>query len=123
MKGRASALLPPLLYMGLIFFLSAQSSFPFVPSGFWSFDKLIHGCEYAVLGFLVARALSMLGAPFAFALAVAISALYGVSDEVHQAFVPRRSSEVLDAVADACGSLSGAGAWQLLARVFHKPPA
>ncbi len=121
MSRRASALLPPLLYMGLIFFLSAQSSFPMLPSGLWSYDKVIHGCEYAVLGLLVSRALAMLGAPARFALAVAIASLYGVSDELHQYFVPGRSSEVLDAVADACGSLVGAGAWQVLARVFHTP--
>ncbi len=120
MKTKASALVPVLAYAGLIFFLSAQSSFPMLPSSIWSYDKLIHCCEYSVMGFLAARALGMLGVPRAYAWAVLFGALYGVSDEVHQYFVPGRSSEVLDAVADAIGSSIGAGAWQALTRVFHR---
>ena len=103
-------------YAGLIFFLSAQSSFP-VPQEIWSFDKGIHCVEYGVLGFLVARAVR--GRPGSGSIrphsdqrtvliAVILSSLYGASDEFHQSFVPRRSAEALDVAADTVGSLMGA---------------
>ena len=34
---------------------------------------------------------------------------YGVSDELHQAFVPRRSPDVMDVLADLAGGALGAG--------------
>ena len=99
-------------YAGLIFFLSSQSSFP-VPAGIWSFDKVIHCVEYGVFAFLIARAFR----PWKFAAvtAVILASLYGVSDELHQSFVPGRSSEGLDALADAIGSVLGAVAF-----TFHR---
>ncbi len=106
-------------YAGLIFFLSAQSSFP-VPKGIWTFDKVLHFTEYGVFAFLICRAirpadLHSSKETSALVIAVILASLYGVSDEIHQYFVPGRSSEVLDAVADAAGSVMGAGAF-----VFHR---
>jgi VanZ family protein len=74
-------------------------------------DKLLHIAAYVPLGFLVLRALSggRLAAitwPRALA-AVAISVLYGVSDEIHQMFVPGRTADPLDIVADAIGATLG----------------
>ncbi len=92
-------------YAALIFVLSSFSSFP-VPRGIFSFDKVIHLVEYAVLGFLVARAW-----PRARWWGAAIAAtLYGVTDEIHQSFVPGRSADPFDALADAIGSTIGAAA-------------
>jgi len=65
-------------------------------------DKLAHFTEYALLGFLLGRGTG--NVPVAFAL----SALYGVSDEVHQSFVPGREASALDWLADAAGALIGA---------------
>jgi VanZ family protein len=74
-------------------------------------DKLIHGGVYAVLGALVWRSVRRTWriAPFRAALvAAAAAALYGVTDEVHQIFTPRRSPDWHDALADAVGGLAGA---------------
>ncbi len=105
-----------LAYAGLIFFLSSQSTLP-VPQGIWTFDKAIHGLEYAVLSFLIARALR--GVPFVAPLPSAaawvpfvagtLASLYGVSDECHQYFVPGRSADGYDMLADAVGAVLGAG--------------
>lgn len=66
-------------------------------------DKVLHAGAYLVLSGLLTLAT---GRPV---LAAALAVLYGASDEVHQAFVPGRYSDVLDLAADAVGS--GAGAW------------
>jgi len=70
-------------------------------------DKVAHAVAYAVLaGFLTLGT----GRP---ALAVALSVAYGVTDEIHQAFVPGRTPDVLDLAADAVGAMVGAAvaAW------------
>ena len=81
-------------------------------------DKGIHFLEYAVLGWLCAAASSRTwpsaSAWRTAAFAVFISALWGLSDEIHQAFVPGRSSEVADVIADLFGSMAGAAASLLL---------
>ena len=47
---------------------------------------------------------------------IVLGALYGLSDELHQAMVPGRSSEVGDWVADALGTAVGV----LLYLWFHR---
>jgi VanZ family protein len=80
-------------------------------------DKAIHFVEYAVLGWLctgAARRSWPSAAPWRIAtFAVFVSALWGLSDEIHQAFVPGRSSELADLVADLFGSAAGAAGWHL----------
>jgi VanZ family protein len=105
--------LPPLLYAGLLFYLSAQTGLPSPEVA--GFDKMEHLAAYAVLGALVARALMAYGVARrrAAVLAVLIGALYGVSDEFHQSFVPTRSADWRDAVADLLGSSFGAGVFSI----------
>ena len=101
-------------YAVLIFYMSSQShpeeQVPFV-SHFS--DKFLHTVEYAVFGALCCRALSASHRePWrrqAILLAVLFASLYGISDEVHQAFVPFRESSWLDWVADTIGGAVGAG--------------
>lgn len=113
--------LPPLCYAAGIFFLSSRAVPPSIapPEGF---DKLAHFILYGGLGGLLARALLSAGLGRANAVwwTTLLGTLYGVSDEIHQSFVPERSSEVLDAVADAGGSLIGGLGWLLVAALWHK---
>jgi VanZ family protein len=104
--------------MALIFVIS---SFELEVPGIRHFplrDKGIHFLEYTVLGWLCAAASSRTwpsaSAWRTAAFAVFISALWGLSDEIHQAFVPGRSSEVADVIADLFGSMAGAAASLLL---------
>lgn len=103
---------PAILYMALIWWLSSLSlpdvrlhTFPFG-------DKGVHFVEYGGLAFLVAHAARRTWARHhparTLALAVWITVLWGLVDEIHQAFVPGRSSEVLDIVADGAGAVAGA---------------
>ncbi|MFA5550030.1 MAG: VanZ family protein [Trueperaceae bacterium] len=65
-------------------------------------DKIGHASAYAVLGGLLTLAT---GRPW---LAVLLATLFGISDEIHQYFVPGRHADVLDVAADAVGALIGA---------------
>jgi VanZ family protein len=97
--------------MLLMFFVSAMPEPPSAPGGMS--DKGAHGLAYALLGVLVLRALS--GARWSgvtmgtAAAAFLIATVYGVSDELHQRYVPGRTADVRDLAADAVGALVGVG--------------
>ena len=65
-------------------------------------DKLIHMFIYMILGFFLAGAL-----PERDLWAIIIGMIYGISDEIHQSFVPFRSSSIYDWIADAVGVIVG----------------
>jgi VanZ family protein len=80
---------------------------------------VVHGLLYAVEGFFLYFAIVWPGPrrPFRRALAVAgILAVWGTLDEIHQAFIPGRFMEGLDAVLDAAGGFVGALAASRLRR-------
>lgn len=81
-------------------------------------DKLGHLAMYAVLGYLVFRALEHSPSRLAaFTLAVALCAAWGALDEWHQVLVPGRAAEFADWMADAVG-----GAIGVFARAIHPKP-
>lgn len=109
---------PPLLYAGIIFYLSSQSDpLPSVP--IWDFDKILHLVEYTGLGVLLCRALfreSRWASPRSALLGAAmLGAIYGLTDEWHQSLVPNREADPMDFLTDACGSLLGSGAYLAVA--------
>jgi len=92
--------------MAVIFWESSLTTAP-LPGGMS--DKVAHAMGYALLGGLVARAMAG-GFPVPFSLwsgagSVAITVLYAISDEWHQRFVPGRSADVQDLLADAIGAV------------------
>ncbi len=70
--------------------------------------KLGHVGEYGILAVLWLRALDP--RPRAAVWAIVLAALYAVTDEVHQSFVPSRTGSPLDVGVDAAGALVGV-AW------------
>ena len=101
----------PVLYMGLIFYLSSLSKPPMPELEWDAIDKVYHLIEYAVLGFLVGRAL-LNASPKIFRFSPWISAfllgsLYAASDEWHQSFVVGRYSSITDWIADCLGCVLG----------------
>lgn len=92
----------------------AASSIPGsgVPSGF---GGMAHYAEYAVFGALLRLVLATTpGHPEPVLSATAAASAYGVTDEIHQAFVPMRTPDPIDWAVDTMGALTGA--W--LAGVF-----
>lgn len=107
--------------MAIVFVLSAQ---PRVPEGpFPGADKWAHAITYATLAAAWLRALAggrwegVTAGRVAWAAIAAVA--YGVTDEWHQAFVPGRSADAIDLVADAVGAglaAGGLGAWGIMLR-------
>lgn len=101
---------PPLAWMGLLFFLSAQPDLPHAP-GPW-LDTLIkktgHAFVYGVLAWLYLRALRhrSLENDASTALrivSVGLAVAYALSDEYHQTFVPGRNGNLFDVAVDGVG--------------------
>jgi len=115
----------PVVAWGLVIFgLSSIPGTEIPDVGFSWADKVAHVCVYGVLGALFHRGWRRSLSRPAGAALVAIAALsalaYGITDEIHQMFVPNRSSELLDLAADLVGGLLGGGTMSL---VFGARPA
>lgn len=104
--------MPAIFMAAIIFTLSSFSKLPHTILTFQWQDKFAHAFVYSLLSYLIARALFY---QYRFPawqknylwLAILLAILYGVSDEIHQYFVPGRSSEFYDIVADAVGACLG----------------
>ena len=101
--------LPALAWAGLIFFLSDQPPGFFPRLGVWErvLPTAAHLVIYAVLMVWLMMALrrgTRLGASRARWLAFALVALYALSDEYHQTFVPGRTATLADWLADMAGA-------------------
>ena len=100
--------LPVLVYMGIIFFLSSQPITIDAPKGF-HIDKGAHIIVYGGLGFLFLRAwlqgVYFRATLYTFLITVIFTMVYGISDEFHQSFVPSRSPDLWDVVADTAGAV------------------
>jgi len=110
--------LPAVLYAILIFIVSSFE-WPFTAGlEATGLDKLAHFLEYAIFGFLMARAVrgsdEKLSRGLVVSIAFAIGALYGITDELHQSVIPGRCAAISDFFMDALGSLAGAAAFFLL---------
>jgi VanZ family protein len=93
---------PVIVWAGLIF---ALSSIPALNSGLGTWDEVLRKCahvtEYAILGFLLLRAMGR-EVP-----ALLVGIAYAASDELHQHFVAGRHAAVRDVAIDAAGVLAG----------------
>ncbi len=107
---------PVVAWMGLIFLLSAQPDLPHPETG-WA-DLLLssgaHALVFGMLALLWARALGK--RPWTWPAAFALTVLYALSDEFHQAFVPGRHPDALDLLWDGVGALLGLFVWSWLTR-------
>jgi VanZ family protein len=97
---------PALGWMGVIFYLSHQPARMVEPL-FPHQDKVFHFIAYFLLASFFCVALKRQGR--ALFLAVIFAALYGITDEIHQGFVPGRDVSLLDWLADFAGALTAFG--------------
>lgn len=103
-QSKLSLWLPVGIWMGLVFGMSAVSSLPEVPvlgDVDWG-DKISHAISYAVGGALIWRALEGRACSWKRVwMAVLVTGLYGLTDEIHQLYVPGRA---FDLGADVTGA-------------------
>jgi VanZ family protein len=110
-------LLCAIVWAGVIFYLSHIPGVD-IPPLFFGKDKLLHAIVFGILGFFTLGAMKT---PvegrrvFRLWLAVALVIGYGVLDEFHQHFVPGRTPDIFDVMADGVGGMLGV--W-LFARVI-----
>ncbi|MCK5147149.1 VanZ family protein [bacterium] len=108
--------LPPLA-MALAIFVASSFSIIMTPNlGFDWQDKVYHATAYAVFGTLIYRSFSKRWGISLKMLNISLLSgiLYGISDEVHQAFVPGRFADWTDALADAVGIFIGVSIWRII---------
>jgi VanZ family protein len=113
------------LYMAAIFIASAMPS-PTGPPGLMP-DKVLHALAYAGLAVLLVRAMAGgLAGPVTWPIAVwavVIAGAYGITDEIHQAFVPTRDPNAFDLLADVIGASAAALVLRVRASAArHEPP-
>jgi hypothetical protein len=105
------------LYCAAIFYLSSQPDLGKDPPAWLDWpqsDKAVHVIMYGGLSGLVGVGLlrsnsPRLGRRALFWGPALFATLFGVSDEIHQYFVPSRTCDVLDLCADAAGATIIAG--------------
>jgi len=104
-----------LLWAAAIFFASSLAD---LPGSWWLSlpfgDKVVHAGVFGLLGVLVYLATYRPRLSFLF------SSLYGVSDEIHQAFVAGRTADVRDWLADSVGAILGIVLVVYLTRRHHR---
>ncbi len=109
--------IPAILFYLLIFILSSHDYAIPVPGH--GFDKVAHFIEFSLLGFFLS-----VGYFNAFRFSAAVKSVLvfltglplGILDEMHQLFVPGRTSAIGDAVADAAGIIWGILVYLYIAR-------
>jgi VanZ family protein len=100
--------LPLYFYVVVIFVLSSipPDSMPDIDT-VWDFDKAVHFVEYAILGFLLFRALLSSGrvsARWSGVLAICCAIALGGIDELYQS-LPGRNTSVYDWISDSLGAM------------------
>ena len=109
-----------LLWMAVIFVLSSEhfssARTPIGPDTVqFLVRKFAHWTEYFILGFLLMRALSAnsdkLISKRHIVLSVIVAAVYAVTDEWHQSFVPNREAKISDVALDTVGACCGTWLW------------
>ena len=101
-----------IVYAGAIFYGSSIPAPDLPPVVGMISDKILHVMEYAGFAFLLHQTFSRQPRWYAISqnailLAVFIAIVYGATDEFHQSFVPGRSTELNDWIADTLGAAVG----------------
>ncbi|MEO6456772.1 MAG: VanZ family protein [Chloroflexia bacterium] len=116
-----------LLWMAVIFYFSSLNTWTTAdgPPAFKVLRKSAHVIEYGVLAILIGHALwttwlAQCRQPSRSLLrrvwwvGIVLSTLYAISDELHQAFVPRREFHLTDILIDGLSATAALGIWYIV---------
>ena len=118
--------MPVIVWALVIFAASSVPGRDFPNLAILKYDKVLHIIFYCIFGATVFLALEpkvatgkMLWSRFVYT--ILIAAAYGASDEFHQLFVPGRSCDVYDFIADVTGGCCALVlAWMFMKYRAHK---
>ena len=101
--------LPAILIATTIFILSNQSRLPIDLSSFANEDKLAHLIAYFAFGvsliIFITGNFPTLKKSKVILWTIVVGAIFGISDEFHQSFIPNRTADVYDWLTDCAGIL------------------
>ena len=101
--------LPVFVWAGVIFYFSSLARIPPIIMELIPKTYICHIIVYAILSILLLRAsINSKNTTFrenAIYLTILIAILYGITDEIHQQFVPGRVFSHLDVIANSVGSV------------------
>ena len=110
---------PPIAWAALVLVLTSVPLPPTAVSGIEGVDKVVHAGLYGVLGALAARSAWDARPGLAAVAGVLLGVLlFAALDEWHQSFIPGRSADPRDWLADAVGAIAGAA---LAVRTLPRP--
>ena len=107
---------PAVVWAAVLFVLSAQPAAGLPSVDVPYADKIVHFAVYGVLGLSLRWPLRRRH----WLVPVAVTALYGITDELHQLLVPGRSFEIADMAADLFGALLGVRVGKLMGKVMAR---
>ena len=118
---------PVLVWMALIFIVSSINTWTVFegPPLLKALRKGAHIFEYSVLALLLGRAIVSTAAmrgeritrpllAFAWWVGASLSAVYAITDEIHQGLVPGRKFHVGDIAIDALAAVAALGIWYIV---------
>lgn len=82
--------------------------------------KIAHFSIYAFLGFWLRFLVRQYTQKYTVLLSAVFSALYAITDEIHQLFVPGRSGQLKDVLIDTSGAIVGAAIAFILGFICKK---
>jgi VanZ family protein len=95
--------------------------------GILSWDKLLHFGAYFGYGILMQIAVipnaTKKNKKYQIFIVILLSALFAVSDEIHQSFVPGRDADLFDVLADLLGALTSLLLYRRIEQIFKKERA
>lgn len=109
--------------MGLIVILSSQKQLPNIQKFFINADKIAHFGVYFVLGVLISIAVISNSNKSNLIKIIIISLIgifFAISDEFHQYYVPNRTPDVFDFIADIIGIVFSLFLFSFIKKVLYK---
>ena len=108
-KGFVLYVVPLIGYCGLLFYISSLPRPPMPDLGLDWGDKLQHALAFFIMACLAYRSAFWLfpnkRTGTLLLIGVVFASLYGATDELHQYFVPERSADIYDWIADTVGAM------------------
>lgn len=100
-------LAPSIVFASLIFIISNQENIKLPEIGFDLIDKFLHFFAYLIFGLTIFWAIFNLysekNTRTKFVYLLIIGTIYALTDELHQSYIPGRTFDIFDIVADILG--------------------